>query len=86
MPRSYKFRKCPAGYKLHQSQEKINHLVYMDDIKRFAKNEKKKWEALIQAVRIYSDDLEMRFGIENMCHAYNEKRKTTNDGRNRTTK
>ena len=34
-------RKCTAGYKLGKSQEKINHLMYMDDIKLFAKNEKK---------------------------------------------
>ena len=33
-------RKCTAGYKLSKSQEKINHLMYMDDIKLFAKNEK----------------------------------------------
>ena len=33
-------RKCTAGYKPSKSQEKINHLIYMDDIKLFAKNEK----------------------------------------------
>ena len=31
-------RKCTAGYKLSRSQEKINHLMYKDDIKVFAKN------------------------------------------------
>ena len=36
----YILRKCTAGYKLGRSQEKINHLMYMDDIKLFAKNEK----------------------------------------------
>ena len=30
-------RKCAAGYKLSRSQEKINHLMYMDYIKLFAK-------------------------------------------------
>ena len=30
-------RKCTAGYKLRRSQEKINHLMYMDDIKLFSK-------------------------------------------------
>ena len=29
------FRKCTAGYKLSKSQEKINHLMYMDEIKLF---------------------------------------------------
>ena len=56
-------RKCIVGYKLSRSQEKINHLMYMDDIKLFAKNEKE-LETLIQAVRIYSQDIGMEFGIE----------------------
>ena len=29
-------RKCTAGYKLSRLHEKINHLIYMDDIKLFA--------------------------------------------------
>ena len=37
--------------------------MYMDDIKLFAKNEKK-LETLIHAVRIYSQKIEMEFGIE----------------------
>ena len=59
--------------------------MYMDDIKLFAKNEKE-LETLIKAVRIYNDDIGMEFGMKKMCHANNEKRKTTNDGINRTTK
>ena len=31
-------RKCTVGYKPGRSQEKVNHLMYMDDIKLFAKN------------------------------------------------
>ena len=38
MPLNHILRKCAAGYKLSRSQEKINHLMYMDDIKLFAKN------------------------------------------------
>ena len=37
--------------------------MYMDDIKLFAKNEKE-IETLIHAVRIYSQDIEMEFGLE----------------------
>ena len=37
--------------------------MYMDDVKQFAKNEKEK-ETLIHAVRIYSQDIGMEFGIE----------------------
>ena len=38
MPLNPILRKCTAGYKLRRSQEKINHLMYIDDIKLFAKN------------------------------------------------
>ena len=37
----------------NKSQEKINHLMYMDNIKLFAKNEKE-LETLKQALKIYS--------------------------------
>ena len=63
MPLNHILRKCTAGYKLRRSQEKINHLMYIDDIKLFAKNEKE-LENLIHAVRIYSQDIGMEFGIE----------------------
>ena len=63
MPLTHILRKCITGYKISISQEKINHLMYMDDIKQFAKNEKE-LETLIHAVRIYSQDIGMEFGIE----------------------
>ena len=53
MPVNHQLKKCTAGYKLSRSQEKINHLMYMDDIKLFAKREKER-ETLIHTVRIYS--------------------------------
>ena len=37
--------------------------MYMDNIKLFAKSEKE-GETLIQTIRIYSQDIEMEFGIE----------------------
>ena len=63
MPLNHILRKCAAGYKLSRSQENINHLMYMDDIKLFAKNEKE-LETLILIIRIYSQDIGMEFGIE----------------------
>ena len=63
MPLNHILRKCTAGYKLSRSHKKINHLIYMDDIKLFAKNEKE-LETQIHTVRIYSQDIRMEFGIE----------------------
>ena len=63
MPQNHTLRKCTAGYKLTDSQEKINHIVYMDDIKLFAKSEKE-LETIIHVVRITGQDIGMEFGIE----------------------
>ena len=63
MPLNHILRKCAAGLKLSRSQEKINHLMYMDDFKLFAKNHKE-LETLIHAVRKYSQDIGMEFGKE----------------------
>ena len=41
MPLNRILRKCTAGYKLSRSQEKVNHLMYMDDIKLVEKKMKK---------------------------------------------
>ena len=62
-PLNHILRKCTAGYKLSRSHGKINHLMYMDGIKLFAKN-KKELETLIHTVRIYSQDIGMEFGKE----------------------
>ena len=62
-PLNHILRKCTAGYKLTKSREKTNHLMYMDGIKLFAKNEKE-LETLIHTVRIYSQNIEKEFGQE----------------------
>ena len=64
MPFNHIHRKCTGRYKLYQSQEKINHLTYMDDIKLFSKKHKE-LETLKQTVRICSDDIGKDFSIEN---------------------
>ena len=74
IPLNHILRKCTAGYKLSRSQEKINHLMYMDDIKLFAKNGKE-LEMLIHAVRIYSQNI----GINVPCSSW-KVAKDMNDG------
>ena len=60
---SYILREMPRHIQTLNRKKKINHLMYMDDIKLFAKNEKE-LGTLIQTVRIYSLDIGMDFGIE----------------------
>ena len=50
-PLNHILTKYTAGYKFSKSQKKTNHLIYMDDIKLFAKKENE-LETLIHAVRI----------------------------------
>ena len=63
MPLNHIHRKCTTEYKLSRSQEKINHLMFINDIKLSAKNEKE-LETLIHAVRIHSQDIGIGFSIE----------------------
>ena len=75
MPLNHILRKCTARYKLNKLQEKINHLMYLDNIKLLAKNEKE-LETLLHAG--HWDGIWHR----KMCHASNEKRQTTPDVQN----
>ena len=63
IPLNHILRKYTARYKFSRSQEKINHLMYMDDIKLFAKIEKE-LETLIHTIRIYSKNIGIEFGLE----------------------
>ena len=49
--------------KLSKSQEKVNNLMYMNDIKLFAIDEKE-LENLIQTVRIYTQEKGIKLGRE----------------------
>ena len=41
----------------------INHLLFIDDLKLYGKNEHEV-DSLFQSVRIYSEDIAMEFGIQ----------------------
>ena len=51
------------GYEFAKNRENMNHLLYMDDLKLYAKSEKE-LDSLIQTVRAFSKDVGMQFGIE----------------------
>ena len=52
-----------AGYSLGKNQPKLNHLLYMDDLKLFGQSERD-IESLVNAAHRFSCDIGMRFGIE----------------------
>ena len=67
-------RKTKAAYEFSENKEKINHLLFMDDLKLYSRSEKG-LDSLVQTVRIFSEDIEMEFGIEKCAMLVMEKRK-----------
>ena len=51
-------RQTKASYELKKGGKKINHLVFMDDLKLFAKNEDQV-DSLVNIVRNFSEDIKM---------------------------
>ena len=43
--------------------EKLNHLLFMYDLKLFGKNEKD-FNSLVSTVQMFSDDIKMEFGVK----------------------
>ena len=54
--------KSESAYKFSSTKEKINHFLFMDDLKLYANN-KKGLDSLVHTERIFSDDNGMEFGI-----------------------
>ena len=62
IPLSLILREVNITYDLGKGNGKLNHLLFMDDLKLFAKNENQ-LKSLIHTVRIFSDDIRMEFGL-----------------------
>ena len=63
IPLSLILRKAKAVYEFSGSKEKINNLLFMDDLKLYSRNGKE-LGSLVQTIRIFSKDIGMEFGIE----------------------
>ena len=61
IPLSKVLRKAKAGYRL--GDVKISHLLFMDDLKMFAKN-KNEIDSLVSTVQMISQDIGMQFGVK----------------------
>ena len=56
-------RKAKTAYNFSESKDKINHLLFIDDLKLYSQSEKG-LDSLVQAVCIFSKNVGMEFGIE----------------------
>ena len=57
-------------------KERCHHLLYMDDLKLYAKNDKQ-LEWLLTTVKRFSDDIQMQFGLDTCAKASFKKGKLT---------
>ena len=74
IPLSLILRKAKAAYQFSESKKKINHLLFMDDLKFYSRSEKE-LDSLIQTVHVFSEDIGMKFGIEKCATLVMEKGK-----------
>ena len=74
IPLSLILRKVKAAYKFSESKEKINHLLFMNDLKLYSQSEKG-LDSLVQTVCVFSEDIGMEFGIEKCAMLIMEKGK-----------
>ena len=73
IPLSLILRKVKAAYEFSEKKEKINHILFMNDLKLNSQSEKG-LDSLVQKVRVLScEDIEMEFGIENCTTLVMEK-------------
>ena len=74
IPLSLILRKAKAGYESSENKEKINYLLFMDDLKLYSRSEKG-LDSLVQTVHVFSEDIGMEFGIEKCAMLVMEKEK-----------
>ena len=67
-------RKAKVAYEFSESKEKINHLLFVDDLKLYSQSEKG-LDSLVQTVCVFSEDIEMEFDIEKFAILVMEKGK-----------
>ena len=67
-------RKAKPAYEFSESKEKINHLLFMDNLKLYRRSEKG-LDSLVQTVRVLTEDIGMEFGIEKCTMLLMEKGK-----------
>ena len=63
LPLSLILKKVNACYKWGKKEYKLNHLLFMDDLKLYAKNEEQT-NMLVRTVYVFSTDIGMEFGIK----------------------
>ena len=80
IPLTYILRKEEAGYTLGKNKNrKINHMLFMDDLKLYGKDEKEA-DVLTNTTRVFTNDIKMEFGITKCGYINLKKGKVVSKG------
>jgi hypothetical protein len=63
IPLTNELNRSKCGYQVNGTEGKINHLLYMDDLKLVGRREEE-LRNKIKIVKTFSDDIKMKFGFE----------------------
>ena len=74
IPLSLILRKIKAAYEFSESKDKINHRLFMDDLNLYGRSERG-LDSLVQAARLFREDIGMEVGIEKCAMLVMEKGK-----------
>jgi hypothetical protein len=65
IPLTHELNRSKCGYQVYGTERKINHLLYMDDLKLIGRSEEE-LRNKIKIVKTFSDDIKMKFGLKNV--------------------
>ena len=80
LPLKHILRDVGSGYHFESKGQKINRLLFMDNLKSYTSNEKS-LESLIQTLRVFSNDIGMEFVVEICVVLLMKKGKVANSDR-----
>jgi hypothetical protein len=63
IPLTHELNRSKCGYQVYGTERKINHLLYMDDLKLIGRSEEKLRNE-IKTVKTFSDDIKIKFGLK----------------------
>jgi hypothetical protein len=72
IPLTHVLNRSKCVYQVYGTERKINHLIYVDDLKLIGRSEEELGNE-IKIVKTFSDDIKMKFGLEKMCQNFFKK-------------
>jgi hypothetical protein len=63
IPLTHELNISKCGYQVYGTERKINHLLYMDDLKLIGRSEEELRNE-IKIVKTFSDDIKIKFGLK----------------------